>query len=144
MWANRSFLLSLLRDRPQCGDARAQQRNFVVGGQNLKREALQRAHLDHGFDVSAQPGQLEEADVVAGEVEAAGAGEVDERGGGGGQRAVPQVDKLAAALVALFRLGKDLFRLQVQEAHAHGAIAHDAFQMSNAAAAAVALLGIEA
>ena len=38
---------------------------------------------------------------------------------------------------------EDLFRLEVEEAHAHGAIAHDAFEMAHAAATAEALLGIE-
>ena len=93
--------------------------------------------------MGAEAGQLEPADVVAGEVEAAGAGEVDEGGGGGGEGAVPQVDKVAAALVALFCLGEDFFRFEVEEAHAHGAVAHDAFEMADAAAAAVALFGVE-
>ena len=91
----------------------------------------------------AQHGDVEEADVVAGEVEAAGAGKVDEGGGCGGEGAMPQIDKLAAALVALLGVGEDFFGLEVEEAHAHGAIAHDAFKVTDAAASAVALLGVE-
>ena len=37
-------------------DSRADQRGFVVGRQNLQREALQRTHPHHGFKVAAQKG----------------------------------------------------------------------------------------
>ena len=46
--------------------------------ENLEREALQRAHPDHGLHVGTESGQIEKADVVAGKVEAARPGEVDE------------------------------------------------------------------
>ena len=80
---------------------------------------------------------------MAGEVEAARAGEVDERGGAGGEGAMPQVDEIAAAGIAFFGMRENFFGLEVEEAHAHGAIAHDALKMADAAAAAEALLGIE-
>src|ERR1700722_14768330 len=57
---------------------------------------------------------------------------------------MPVVDELAAALVALLRMGKHFFRLEDEEAQAHGAVAHDAFEMADAAATAELLLGIEA
>ena len=82
---------------------------MVVFGKDFEREALQGAHLDHGFDVRAKDGEIEEADVVAGEVETAGAGEVDEGGRGGGQSAMPEIDKLAASLVPLAGVGEDFF-----------------------------------
>src|SRR5580698_584911 len=86
----------LLRQGAECGDAGAQQGGLVVLGKNLQREALQRAHFDHGFDERAQGGELEEADVVAGEIETARPGEVNERGCSGGEGAVPQLDEFAA------------------------------------------------
>ena len=52
-----------------------------------------------------------------------------------------QLHELGAALVALLRGGEDLVRLQIQEAQAHGAMAHDAFQVPDAAAAAEFSLG---
>ena len=42
-----------------------------------------------------------------------------------------------------FGLGKNFFGFEVEEAHAHGAVAHDAFEMADAAAAAEFLLWIE-
>ena len=39
--------------------------------------------------------------------------------------------------------GKYLFRFEVKEAHAHSAVAHDAFQVAHATAAAIALLGVQ-
>ncbi len=60
--------------------------------------------------MGAQPGELDKANIVAGEVEATGAGKVDEGGSGGGQGAMPQVDKLTAALVAVLCVGEDFFR----------------------------------
>src|SRR5580692_2041551 len=68
---------------------------------------------------------------------------MNERSGRGGQCAVPQVNKLATACVAVFGIGKDLFWLEIEKAQAHGAISHDALEMTDAAASAVALLGVE-
>ena len=96
---------------PQRPAARSHRR-----GEDLEREALQRTHLHHGFDVRAQHRQIDESDVVAGEVEAARPGKMNERGRGGGQRAVPQIDKLAAALVAVLGVGENFFRLKIKEA----------------------------
>ena len=48
-----------------------------------------------------------------------------------------------AARIALLGVGKHLFRLQVKEAQAHGAVAHDALQVTRAAAAAVTFFGVE-
>ena len=93
--------------------------------------------------MGAQYGEIDKACIVAGEVEAAGAGEVDEGRSGGGQGAMPEVDKLAAALVALLCVGEDFFRFEVEEAHAHGSITHDAFKVANAAAAAEFFFWIE-
>src|SRR6185312_13337878 len=105
------WLTGLFGRGAQGADAGADERGFVVGRKDLDREALQRAHADHGFEMGAQQAQIEEVDVVAGEVKAARPGDVDEGGGGGGQRAVPHLDELAAAGIAFFRLVEDLFRL---------------------------------
>jgi len=40
---------------------------------------------------------------------------MNERGCGGCEGAVPEVDKLAAALVSLSRVGKDFFGFEVEE-----------------------------
>ena len=56
---------------------------------------------------------------------------------------MPQIHKLAAARIALTGVGENLIRLEIQESQAHGAIAHDAFQMTNSSATAITLLGVE-
>src|ERR1700732_295984 len=91
----------------------------------------------------AQQVDLEEAHIVPGDVDPPRSGQMNKRRGSGCQRAVPHVDKVAAALVTLLGSSEHFFRLPVQEPQAHGAIAHDAFQVAYAAASAVALLGVE-
>ena len=81
--------------------------------------------------------------VESGDEEFAGAGQVNGIRRCGGQRAMPQLDELHTALVALLRILEHFVRLHVQEAQAHGALAHDAFQMAHAAAAAIAFARIE-
>lgn len=70
-------------------DAGAEEGGCVVVGKGLERIAEERAHFDHGFEMAAKHSHVEEADVVSGEVETAGTGEVNERGCRGGERAVP-------------------------------------------------------
>src|ERR1700757_3464760 len=93
--------------------------------------------------MTAQHGQVEESHVVTCEVEASGAGEMDERSGCGRKCAMPEVDEFTAAAIAFLGLSKDLFRFEVEEAHAHSAITHDAFEVTDAAASAEALFRIE-
>ena len=65
---------------------------------------------------------------------------MDAGGGGSGQSAVPQVAELGAARVGVELAaggGEDLFGLHIKKTQAHGAVAHDAFEMAAAAAAAV-------
>src|SRR6476619_4927379 len=93
--------------------------------------------------MTSQDRQFEEAYIVAGEVKAARAGQVDERSGAGREGTVPQVDEIAATGIALFRLREDFFRLKIEKSHAHGAVTHDAFKVTNPAAAAESLLGVE-
>src|SRR5580658_7284653 len=114
-----------------------------VFGDDFKRVALQRAHFNHLVEVLLQTGKIEALNIAAGEVEATGPFKVNLRGGGGSQSLVPQLDELLAAAVALARVGEDLVGLEVEEAQAHGAMSHDAFEVPLAAAAAVVLLGIE-
>src|ERR1035437_886342 len=127
----------------QCADTGADEGGFVVVRQCFKRKALQRAHLYHGLQVPAQHRDVEEADIVAGEVEAPRTSQVNERRRGRGQGTMPQVHELAAPLVALLGLREYFFRLAVKKTHAHGAVSHDAFQVTHAAASAKALLGVE-
>jgi hypothetical protein len=138
-----SLDIFLQRQCAERGNAGAEQGGFVVGGRTSREKLCSVVILTMDSMWARKVGQVDPADVVAGEVEAAGAGEVDEGRGGGGEGAVPQVDELAAALVALLCVGKNLFRLEIEEAHAHGAVAHDAFKVADAAAAAVALFGVE-
>src|SRR5712671_2715734 len=56
---------------------------------------------------------------------------------------MPQIGETAATLVAFHRLLKYLLRLQVHETQPHSAVAQNALQMPQAAAAAEPLLGIE-
>ena len=56
---------------------------------------------------------------------------------------MPQVDKFPAAGVALVGVSEDFFRFQVKESHAHGTVAHDAFQMTYATAATIAFFRVE-
>src|SRR6185437_11048822 len=60
-----------------------------------------------------------------------------------GESVMPQLDKFSASGVTLLGLGEDFLGLEVKKTHAHGAIAHDAFQVADAPASAKALLGIE-
>src|SRR5690349_18241205 len=62
---------------------------------------------------------------------------------GSRQRAVPQPDEFERTPVVVARRGEYFFGLHIQEAQAHGPVAHNAFQVAHAAAAAEALLGIE-
>ena len=67
-----------------------------------------------------------------------------ERRRGCGQRLVPQLLELHAAWIAPVLGGlEDLFRLHVQKAQPHRAVAHDAFQVSAPSAAAVVLFVVE-
>src|ERR1035438_3016477 len=59
------------------------------------------------------------------------------------EKAVPKLEKLAGPWIALPRRHEDFLRFHVQKTEAHGAMAHDAFQVPDAAAAAVAFLGVE-
>src|SRR5689334_8489213 len=56
---------------------------------------------------------------------------------------MPHLTEIPLAAVAVTRRGEDLLGLHVQEAKPHGAMPHDAFQMSDTSTAAEALLGIE-
>ena len=64
-------------------DSGAEEGGGVVVGQDLERVAKERAHLDHGFKMAAEHPDIEESDIVSGEVEAAGPCEVNEGCGGG-------------------------------------------------------------
>src|SRR6185437_13432916 len=94
--------------------------------------------------MAAQQGQIEEMDAMAGEEETPRAGKVNEGGGGGGKSAMPELDKLAAAAIALPGMSEDFFGFHVQKTHAHGAVAEYPFKVADTAAAAVAFFGIEA
>ena len=83
-----------------CAYSGAEEGRGVIVGENLERVAEKRTHLHHGFELAAEHGNVEEADVVAGEVEAAGSSEVDERSRGSGECTMPEIDEFAAAFVA--------------------------------------------
>src|SRR6185503_2683243 len=107
LWRCGLFLLALegtdIRSAGEGADgayAGAEEGGGVVVGQDLERVAKERAHLDHGFKMAAEHPDIEESDIVSGEVEAAGPCEVNEGCGGRCKRAVPEIDELAAAFVS--------------------------------------------
>jgi hypothetical protein len=104
---------------------------------------LQRAHLHHLPQVLLEQIQIEKAHVDSSEIETARAAQMDGRGRGGAQAAMPEAHKIHATGVPLLGCGKNLLRLHVEEAEAHRAVTHDAFQVSSSPAAAVGLFGIE-
>src|ERR1700761_6478154 len=53
------------------------------------------------------------------------------------------LDEVYAALVAFLCRRENFIRFQVEEAKAHGAMTHDAFEVAASSTAAVVLLGIE-
>src|SRR5207253_1821804 len=117
--------------------------NLVAGRHDLEQTALQRAHAHHVLQVNVQPLDVDEPRVVPGEIEFARTLEVNAGGGGGGQRAVPALHKVRAALVACLGFGEHLVGLHIEEPAAHARVAHNAFQVTHAAATAVPLLGVE-
>src|ERR1700742_2900338 len=56
---------------------------------------------------------------------------------------MPEADEVHAAGVTLLRGCEDFFRLHIEEAQAHGPVAHDAFEVASAAATAVSFFGVE-
>ena len=112
---------------------------------DLEGVALQRAHLHHLLEVVLEHGQVDEADVEAGEEELAGAGHVD-GGGRAAARALCQrrlKSRQRGRRLRAFGGFEDLFGFHVEEAQAHGAVAHDAFHVAASAAAAEALFVVE-
>src|SRR5579863_5809631 len=59
------------------------------------------------------------------------------------QGAMPEQFEIHATLVSLARVGKHFFGLQIQKSHAHGPMAHDALEVSLAAATAPGFFRIE-
>src|SRR5262249_7831112 len=59
------------------------------------------------------------------------------------QGAMPEQHEFATALIARRRFGKDFFGFQIKKAQAHGAVAHDSFEVAHTAATAKLLLRIE-
>src|SRR5215467_11818273 len=109
---------------------------FVGGGEHFKAAALERAHFHHFVDQAVEQSYINEFGFRPGDEEHTGATHVDAGGGGGGQRAMAQSNKLHAPGVAGARVFKDLFRLEIEEAHAHRAAAEDSFKVAFAPAAA--------
>src|SRR5690242_14971663 len=64
--------------------------------------------------------------------------------GGSRECPVPQFDEIYAALLALFGMVEDFLRLKIHEAEAHGAMAHDSFEMSLPSATAELLFAVQA
>ena len=126
----------------------AEDTGFGVVFDDLDGVALEGAHLDHLVDVLLEQTEVDEACVEAGDEEFSCAVLVDAGGDAGGEGFVPEVDEVFAAcgvfrLAALACGGEDLFGLHVEEAEAHGAVAHDALDMSASAAAAEFFLIVE-
>ena len=69
--------------------------------------------------------------------------QMDAGGGGGGKGAVPEFGEVDAAGVAGFGLREDFLRLHIHKAQAHRPLAHNAFKVAFAAAAAEMLFRVE-
>src|SRR4051812_37337664 len=68
---------------------------------------------------------------------------MDTRCRGGSERPVPQLHKLAAAVIPLMGAFEDLVGFQIEEAQPHRALAHNAFQVALTAASAEHFFRIE-
>src|ERR1700744_5458505 len=68
---------------------------------------------------------------------------MDLRCRGCGQCAMVALHEFHAPLITLFRGGEDLVRFHVEEAQTHGAMPHDAFEVTASPASAIVLLGVE-
>src|SRR5437764_5356382 len=81
--------------------------------------------------------------MMTGQEELARTGHVNGTCRGGSKRPVPQLHKIDATLVAGLGLLKNLVRFEVEKTQPHGAVSHNAFEMSHAAAPAVFFTRIE-
>ena len=128
---------------PRGVDRGADDPDLVAGRNHLKQAALQRAHLHHLVQEIVQQVGIDESRVGARDEELPGAFQMNAGGGGRGQGAMPSGDELSATGITPPGIVKDFFRLQVQKPAPHGPVAHDAFQVPHASAAAELLFGVE-
>ena len=104
---------------------------------------MQRAHLHHLLQVVAEEAQVHKAGLRTRDIEAPRTVQVNAVCRPGGQCPMPQLPEVAGPLVAVAGGHEDLFRFHIQKPQPHGAMPHDAFQVTGAAATAVALLGVQ-
>ena len=119
-----------------CVDSGADDSDVLSGRNHFDLIALKWTQFDHFTEVFVQEREVEVARFEARNEEFAGTVEMDAGSGGGGQSAVPELHEFDAAGFTGFGLSEDLFRFEIHEAKANGAVAHDAFQVALAAAAA--------
>src|SRR5580704_3908750 len=122
---------------------RSDHRFFIAARRHLENVVLQRAHLNHLVEVLTQEVEVEMLGVESGDEEFPRARQVDGIRGGRGQCAMPELHEFHATLVAFPRVLKYLIGLHVQKAEAHRAVPHDALQMPNPSAAAIAFARIQ-
>src|SRR5258708_13512843 len=115
----------------------------MAGGHDFEAAALQRAHLHHFVHKGVEQRDVDELGIGSGDIKLSRAVHVDASGGGGGQRAMAHVHEFGATRVAGARISEHLVGFEIEEAHAHGAVAEDAFEMAASAASAETFLGIE-
>src|SRR5918994_1833851 len=118
--------VSGLNGRLPRGYGRADDGNFVVGGDDLEGAALERAHLHHVVERAGEHGNIDESRVRTREEETPGTIEVDAGRGRRRECAVPQAREGGTPHVAGRRAREYLIGFHVEKAHPHAAVADDA------------------
>src|SRR5713226_1067099 len=124
-------------------DGRADDAHFVRRGDYFKTAALQRAHFHHLVQEPVQQTDVDEFYVQPGYKKHSGTFHVDAGGRGGRQGAVAEHHKFRATRVTRAGVFEHLFRLKVQESHAHGPAPENSLQVASSAATAEIFLGVQ-
>src|SRR5215472_7837549 len=100
-------------------DCGADDAQVVFWRNQFDAASLQRAHLHHLMNQTVEYPDVNPFGIWSGQIERSWPFHVNARSRGGSQRAVAAVDELPAALVASYRVRKNLLRLQIEKAHTH-------------------------
>src|SRR3984957_4902236 len=138
-----SYEANLRRRVLSRADRRAEHVIDFAGWPHLKNVAMQRGYLHYFVKVLVPQIDVQMFCIESGDEEFSRAGQVNGIRRRGGQRAMPQLHEFDTALVLLLRILEHFIRFHIQESQPHGALAHDAFQMADAAAATIAFARIE-
>src|SRR5258708_6813469 len=109
----------------------------------LEAAALQRAHFHHFVHQAVEQRHVDELGIGSGDIKLPWAVHVNAGSGGGGQGPMAYRYEFGGPRIAGARISEYLVGFEIEEAHAHGAVAEDAFEMAASAASAETFLGIE-